>query len=163
MTHKHTSKLSCTLRLLNQFHQDHPEVFLLEGTSPIGIIHLLKKSLEFEGKKKKRRCLSVCVLIKIKNNKTNCRKMSYFSPLLQIGWTHPALSRRVGLRGFGPHQPVVRVKWVQDLHKLPLLEDKTVPVSTGGAAVCPSHVHLKCLSRNTGRVYTSVYMKLSLV
>lgn len=62
MTHKHTSKLSCTLPLLNQFHQDHPEVFLLEGTSPIGIIHLLKKSLEFEGKKKNK-TMSVCLCI----------------------------------------------------------------------------------------------------
>lgn len=79
------------------------------------------------------------------SNRSRIHVSSYLPFLLQIGRTQPALSSWVRFGGFGFHQPSVRVNRVQDLHKLPLLQNKTVLVPSSGAAVGSSHVDFKDL------------------
>lgn len=50
--------------------------------------------------------------------------------LLQVRRADPALSSRVGFGGFGSHQPSLRMKSIQDLHKLALLQDNAVLISS---------------------------------
>lgn len=83
---------------------------------------------------------------------------SYLSPLLQVGWTHPSLSSRVGFGGFGPHQPSVRMNRIQDLYKLALLQNKTVLISAVRTAVSSSHIHFKCLKGKKANILHNLWL-----